>query len=486
MSESLRTAGEFDLLEATITSMGSGQSVDIKSLTNYFDIIENVFSTHLYGSIKVTDSTSILRKLPITGKELLTIRTKDFFGNEVTDVFFVYAMTDYGLVSEQDTNLASYTLHFCSREKFISDTNYVQKAYRNEIHGQVANIYNEFIAANEGGELNSSAKGFKQLVAQETSNKSTYVIPKYRPDDAIRFLAKRAKSDITPMQTYMYWETRDNYYFMTPQGSFATYANDFDRRIPSYYYNMAYNTAASEQDYMMSQIMSLNLNASFDTMGALKNGGYVNTVHELDFLNRSFIETIYDHADEIENTQNGMMPGNAKTYLRHDTNFVDQYLSSGPVTLVLKDYNSPGVAQESNSPSGAIRETQYYNELITKNQTNVFNLEENCVNLTVRGAFNLRAGGFINLVIPEFAVESTTQIYENEFYSGIYMLLAVTHRYEENNYYADCIASRAGLGSDPNQTSTRNRRVIDNNLSTYINIGDERLVDGINIRRGDN
>ena len=35
MSESLRTAGEFDLLEATITSMGSGQSVDIKSLTNY-------------------------------------------------------------------------------------------------------------------------------------------------------------------------------------------------------------------------------------------------------------------------------------------------------------------------------------------------------------------------------------------------------------------------------------------------------------------
>lgn len=448
MSE-LSPPGTYQIISAELQSLATGnRTIEFPSTFGYIEINESVFQTFIYGTIPIVDSTNMHKSLPITGSELLYLRLKDWNGDETFEMFFVFGMSNFKYASPNDSSVVEYTLHFCSREKFISDTADVKRAFHGPIHNQVESIYQDYYKNYDEDNLKYLPVPFKSIYAQETGNSSTYVIPNLKPDEAISFLARRAYSTQDNYQTYLFYETRDKYYFQTPQNAYLQSNAETGTQPIKYVYNLVYDAtdpSSAGLDSRMRQIVNVNINSKFNTMDSYKKGGYISKTTELDILNRSVKTTTFDFARDLQ--ENSFYHGDV--YLRHSAGFVNTYFQNAPNYLVVQDYLTPGMDPRENAASAILtrRDTQYYGELTTTNSAFYQNLAESSITITVRGARNIRAGRYIELEFP--SMRNSPEQLVDPYYSGKYMILTCKHRYEGNEYFCDLLVSRGGLPVDP-------------------------------------
>lgn len=467
--DQIRYAGTYDLLEANLRSMVTGQSRSIMGFFETFAIDESMYKTYISGTIKLVDAVNLHRSLPITGKEILTIKTKDYYGNERSEAFFVYAMSNYKMIGNADSNAYEYILHFCSREKFIMDLFDIKRAFNGYVHEQVQTIFRDYVQNydNEESGLSIPNIPFKSIKLQPTDNISSYCIPNYKADEAIRFLARRAHSSTDPSQTFLFWETRKRYNFGTPYYTYTMHVqenaspNDETRAgadtadpgavdtarladVPSFYYNPKSSNTSDDQNYLMKELLAIDLDVNFNTIAAHKGSGYISNATEIDILNRTPITTVYNHAEQLQANSTPF----GDVYLRHELNFINKYFTQAYNPLVIKDYISPAMVSQQESFDGTIvpsRDPQHYGELMTKNATIDYNMRESAISITVRGYNKLEAGRLIYLNIPDTVRPEE----KDKWYSGIYVILSATHVYEGSTYYCKLSISRGGISNSP-------------------------------------
>jgi hypothetical protein len=444
----VKIAGTYDLLTLTLASLTSGQSIGLKNTAHRFEIKESVDSTFLVGSITITDATGILKRLPITGNEILIIETQDYYGSVLKEAYKVFALSDFQYVSQQDQNLVRYTLHFCSREKFIADTFNVKRAYKGFIHNQALECFDEYITQYSDSELGRESFGvdFKGLTLQVTENEATYSIPNMKPDQAMDFFARRAYHSAYPAGVYKFWETRKGFHFLSLQGSEQAYRIRYKQSIPEYVYSTNFQNLPQLQDMKMKQILALGLNKNFNTIEAFKSGAYTSKVLELDVLNRTPIETRYNHVDELENNTGSTYTAlNGRLYSKQNLRTINAYYTDGPEYLVIKDYPSVGTDTSTASTadvSAAIRARQEYAENTVKRLAYSYELEQNKIELTLHGSWALFAGAYIKLSIP--SADHTESGEDDPVLSGYYLVHSCTHVYDGNEYSCKIIATRPG------------------------------------------
>ena len=451
MSEQVaaRLAGSYELLQLSIASLTTGRIESIRGLVHRLDIKESVNKTFITGTITVTDATDLLSRVPIQGNELLVVETKDYYGAILKECYKVFAISDYKYVSERDENLVQYTLHFCSREKFIADTMSVRRAFRGKIHEQALELYDQYIGTFEDSQLKGEGinVAFKGITVQETDGEHVYTIPNMKPDQALNFLAKRAYSADTPAGVFKFWETRKGFHFLSLQGSETAYKFRYNRQIPHFYYSTSFQNLPYLQDEKMKQIVGLGLNKSFNTADAFRRGGYTSRVVEVDILNRTPIETRYNHIDEVANNPGGTYKAlNSSISTKQTTSNVNAYFTEGPEFLVIKDYPSVGT-DTGTLPTAdvqrAIRSRQEYAENTVKRLAYNFQLEQNKIEVTVHGSYAVFAGAYIYLSIPPNTINAQSQS-EDSTVSGYYLVDTCTHVYDGNTYTCKLIATRPG------------------------------------------
>lgn len=436
----IKYAGTYDLLEANLISLSTG---NVQSVKNYFrtlTITESMYTSYISGTVRIVDARNLYKLLPITGKEILTFKTRDYYDNERTEAFFVYAMSNLEYVGTTDTNSVSYVLHFCSREKFISDCFDIKRKFSGLVHNQVALIYRDYIAQfdSEGSGLKVQGVPFKPLHLEQTDNSSSYVIPNYKPDEAINFLARRAHSNVNTSQTFMFWETRKSYNFGSPAWTYSA-TTAIDGEFPAFKYNPIIASESGDQNFLQREMYSVGLNGDFNTIDAHKNSGYISKAVELDINNRTPIETIYNHGQALDTAE-------GQLYLRHETGFINKYFAQAYTPLVIKDYLTPGI----NSSSGELsefptRDPQYYGELMAKNSAIDYNLRNNAFSVSVRGANNIEAGRVINISYPD----SSDPTIDDRWGSGPCIVLKASHVYDGDRYTCNLTVSRGGLSASP-------------------------------------
>ena len=427
---------------------GVARGESIKNLSHRIQISEDMNRGFLFGTVDVTDGTDIVSRLPITGNELLIFEHEDYYGLKATEAFFVFAISDFETVSDNDENLVKFKLHFCSREKFASDTVDIRRAFRGFIHEQAETIHAQYIEAFENSPvLRIEGIPFKGLQFDYTENDSVYAIPNMKPFQALNFLAKRAWSSERPAGVYKFWETRRALFFRSLEGTIQWFQGPygFNNRIPSFFYSTAFQDLPDQGNIKMQQILSLGLNKSRNNIQTHKRGGFTSRVIELDIMNRTPIETRYDHVDEMTNNSNyTYRAGNAELSPALTTDNVNAFYQEGPEFLVIKDYPSVGTEMATVSTAEAqraIRARQEYAENTVKHLAYGTALEENKIQVTVHGSFAIMAGGYINLQIPQFSGVSSDS--EN-IVSGNWLVQSCEHVYDGNAYRCEIVATRPG------------------------------------------
>ena len=436
MSET-KEAGRYSLDRFAIVSSFSDIDIDVSAEIKSWNVMESMDKAYIHGSVTVIDSNNIIKS--ISGKEELEIVYSDYFDEIKKERYFIYSVTDVRPVNEKDDQIIEFTLHFCSREKFISDSYRVQKAYNGTISKIVNDLYEDFYKQPQlswGSFKDVPAKTL--IVSEATEGEHNFVIPNMRPDEAMDFLAKRAFSRENSSMLFRFWETRDHFYFGTFE-DMIDIANDDTDTIPLFRYNMIKDTTPEAQRRLMSDLLSIDFGNKVDTMQDMKYGAYKMRVTELDILNKTPIVYEYNHLEEVDDV---FTP--TKTKLNHDQKFVDSYLSETQNFLTIKDYFSEGADGAILNPS--VRENMHYPEIFTTKSATKYHGKQNMITISTYGRnTNLFAGSLVQIELNEFKYNPLGKDRDVE-YTGLYVIESIEHSFDKFEYRTNMNLTMYGQG----------------------------------------
>jgi len=115
---SIGSPSEFEVKYVRILTQNSDEMIDITKMVNFIEIYESIYTPFMTVNVNITDSLSILSKLPIIGEEYveLDLGGKDGETGIRGQGFYVYKISDRIQISDK---AFAYTLHLISASAII-------------------------------------------------------------------------------------------------------------------------------------------------------------------------------------------------------------------------------------------------------------------------------------------------------------------------------------------------------------------------------
>jgi len=414
---------EYVELAKTISNWGISESMDSPFLTGYANILE---------------SANLLEQVPLIGEELIELTYEDFYGESATHYFFLYSIEDIGPASPINDRMMKYTVRFCSVAKLQGDQRSIRKSYnKTKISDIVDDIYNTFM-------LSDNPLYDKPIEIEETDGEQTLVIPNLKADAAMQFLSRRAYSVNNKSSLYRFFETREKYYFCTPEylvekyGDFGSKSEEEINRV-SFIYNTVEDNTGTGQQIAQQSVNDVGYGTKVDTFRDMKNGMYRRIVTELDPTTRTRIERQYDYTTEVQDKD---FPQKVK--ITHSDTFLDKYMAmhTAPEEYLLTDF--PQIGQNEGRDNMKRPYAHFYENYTAKPVVN-YHFERNALTMGINGRTSLYPGRVINLELYKFSntVEGTREIDHER--TGKYIVLSVGHMFNEDVYKQSLILTKGGL-----------------------------------------
>ena len=452
MSEDgLRQAGHYALKSFSIVGAG-GNKVDIRTLIHTFNIVESMSMGSVRGSAVVYDSNDLITQIPIKAEEFIEIIYEDYFGKELTEVYFLYSITDVGYAKEKSPDMMKYTLNFVSLGKLFSENSRVAKAYKptgasSTITDYVKELYDEFYSK----PVKEAKQPAKEIDVESTSGSQTYVIPRMTPEQAMYFFSRKAYSLTSKSQSFRFFENREKYYFATNEymaevvatggvgygagavdPRLAQAANISGKSIPVFTRNYAPDKSAERQEAAMYELIDIDFGVKTDTVDDINSGAYYRTSYEVDMINGTMNKFDYNHF--TYNEQGLKFP--------HEQAFVDQRINKPKERFIIKDYASAG------NPGGeAVSADKNYATLHNVKTSYFYHYQKNKVNATIYGRNTLFAGSVIDLFLTPHISDGQKAQDPDAERSGRYIVESVENLFFENTYTQKLVLSRSGIGA---------------------------------------
>ncbi len=442
----IKQAGHYELREFTLLNKSLNVERNMLGLVGSFNILESMNNGAIRGSATIFESYDILNEFPIRGQEFIKVTYADWFDNERTEYYFVYAVDNVSYGDEKNPSFVQYTLNFTSPYKFLSENAYLQRAYTESIAGtQLISDYatDAFDEYYQRPVQELFGKKLKFLIAEKTTNRQKLVIPKYSPEEAMNMFVRNAYSDenplnngMTPSQTFRFFEARDAFFFATNefmQQKAITSGTDnslIQRPVIDYKRNYAGSISADSQYSAMTEILDVNFGTRVNTIDTIAQGGYRRIVYEFNLLTMNIDSKSYDYTEE-ENHDPDLNP-------IHDKLFIREKMSREKEYHVFRDWSGPGV------PGGeGIRPDPHYSDLYTKKLAHFYNHNMNTLNVTVYGRNDIFAGSYINITLYKHAYQKTTE--EEERLNGMYLVESVNSVFDGNVFKQQLKLTRGGI-----------------------------------------
>ena len=288
-----------------------------KTIANW-GLNESIDSPFISGFAVINESDNILEDTPLVGEEEIELTYEDFYGESATQKFFLYAIEDIKPASSTNDRMMKYTVRFCSIQKLQGDQRSIRKSYNNtKISDIASDIYETFM-------LTGNKDYDKEIEIEETDGEQSLVIPNLRSDAAMQFLSRRAYSNKNKTSLYRFFETREKYYFCTPEYLVEKYGEidaETDAEInPLYFiYNTVEDNTGTGQRIAQQSVNDFSYGTKVDTFRDMKEGMYRRTITELDPSTRTRIQRDYDYTTEYQDKE---MPSKVK--LTHTQTFFGQ------------------------------------------------------------------------------------------------------------------------------------------------------------------
>lgn len=434
MTETKTNPGYYTLRSLVLQSVVGNRSdffdaaaLDISNMVPSISISTSIDQSAIMGSFRVHDSLGVLEKFPLRGEERASIVVIDSLENEVIFDVFLYKIDEVSVSDEND--VVYYTVHFLSYQGFQSGKYEIIKAFREKtITDIVTEIFNEYYLPRREARPSDFGANPNDRVS-ESSNKNIIIypgsdglvrctIPRLKPDEAMAFLSKRAYSELSPSNSYRFFENLRSYYFTTDEALYDT-ANQRNQIFQfTYVANIQKNQEGFEAH--MNNLSSLSNAKRVNTVDDMYSGTYRNKIFTLDILKRT-VNLNDPGYSYLENKGRYFGTESQNVEDRHTQEFADEYLNENiqKKFLLVKNYTD----EDTNSDAALYGNLSL--DMIASNRL-AFRKHIESILLTASGPgrLDITAGDVIDLYVPEINVDEPKR---NPQLSGKYIVKSVVY-----------------------------------------------------------
>ena len=412
--------------------------VELTKTISTWGLNESMSSPFISGFAVINESDNLLEDVPLIGEEEIELTYTDFYGESATHKFFLYAIEDIGPASSTNDRMMKYTVRFCSVSKLQGDQRSIRKSYNNTKISDIArDIYDTFI-------LTGNEDYDKEIDIEETDGEQSLVIPNLRADAAMQFLSRRAYSSKNKTSLYRFFETREKYYFCTPEYLVEKYGdieslNDDDKNPLYFIYNTVEDNTGMGQKIAQQSVNDFSYGTKVDTFRDMKEGMYRRTITELDPSTRTRIQRDYDYSTEVGDKE---FPSKVK--LTHTQTFLDTYMaaSTQPESYLLTDFPQIG---QSTGQQNMRKPYQHFYENYTAKPVVDYHFGVNSMSLEINGRIKLYPGRVINLELYKISntVTGTREIDHER--TGKYIVTEMVNGFNEDRFKQQIVITKGGL-----------------------------------------
>ena len=408
-----------------------------KTIVNW-GISESINSPFISGFAVINESGNVLEDVPLIGEEEIELTYTDFYGESATHRFFLYAIEDIGPASSTNDRMMKYTVRFCSISKLQGDQRSIRKSYNSTRISEIAqDIYDTFI-------LTGNNEYDKGIEIEETDGEQSLVIPDMRGDAAMQFLSRRAYSSKNNTSLYRFFETREKYYFCTPEYLVEKYgeieAENNDEINPLYFiYNTVEDNTGAGQRIAQQSVNDFSYGTKVDTFRDMKEGMYRRAITELDPTTRTRIKRDYDYSDE-----QGDKEFPSKVKLTHSQTFLDKYMAMNtqPETLMMTDFPQIG---QSRGKQDMKKPYQHFYENYTTKPIVDYHFGVNSLSMEINGRIDLYPGRVINLELYKFSNTVSGAREVDHERSGKYIVTDIASSFTGDLFKQQIVITKGGL-----------------------------------------
>ena len=408
-----------------------------KTIVNW-GISESINSPFISGFAVINESGNVLEDVPLIGEEEIELTYTDFYGESATHRFFLYAIEDIGPASSTNDRMMKYTVRFCSISKLQGDQRSIRKSYNSTRISEIAqDIYDTFI-------LTGNNEYDKGIEIEETDGEQSLVIPDMRGDAAMQFLSRRAYSSKNNTSLYRFFETREKYYFCTPEYLVEKYgeidAENDDEINPLYFiYNTVEDNTGAGQRIAQQSVNDFSYGTKVDTFRDMKEGMYRRAITELDPTTRTRIKRDYDYSDE-----QGDKEFPSKVKLTHSQTFLDKYMAMNtqPETLMMTDFPQIG---QSRGKQDMKKPYQHFYENYTTKPIVDYHFGVNSLSMEINGRIDLYPGRVINLELYKFSNTVSGAREVDHERSGKYIVTDIASSFTGDLFKQQIVITKGGL-----------------------------------------
>lgn len=403
--DKLTFAGDVKIDNCTLTSIASGNSLNITNQVLTIQVFEDLFSPFMSGNIIVKESLDILNALPITGQEWLDlhVRTPTFEDkDDIKGRFFVYKISDRDYVGERSI---VYKLHFISEYALKDASTIISKGYKGKISEIAEGILKEWVTEENIGEV------------EVTKNNTRYVSNFWNPSKNLNFLCNNA-INMNDSPSYLAFQNRNGFNFMSLQKMYTS------EEKQKFNYNfkgrevLPTGQAVRLIDNDYRRINTIELPDSFDNVYKMTKGAFASTLHSFDVVSKEYRQDLFQYRDKFK-SKNDPKWAHLNDYPLTPKK-MEEYFN--PKTSILTDFRQYGLFNE----YGDVSNFRVMQERISM----LIQSEGISIRIVVPGRTDYTVGQKVNVEImkPEpTSGEDDKEDQRDNTFSGNYIIAAINH-----------------------------------------------------------
>ena len=282
--------------------------MEIKGILFNLNLVEDIFTHNIVGSVVVYDMQDIRSLLPITGLEKLKLTLNSPGCRGYDHEFQIYKVDNVTEDPKKET-AQLYQIFFCSPELYRNNITTISKAYEGPVENAVLDI------------LRNDLKSNKKFFFEPTATNTKIVIPNLKPYDAIKLLAKNAvPSGFKNNSGYVFYEDATGFHFRSIASMMAMGGQDNAPALAKWAYAGVINSTTDNEkrpqikdiEKRMRSVIKAEYEKPVDTLANMNNGMYANQVIKHDAFNKTITTTNFDYlkeGDKQPHTEHGKESG---------------------------------------------------------------------------------------------------------------------------------------------------------------------------------
>ena len=432
----LNYAGDFRIKVVNILSYRKAEGtekafrVNLIPQTMAVNIVEDVTTPTLTGSIDVADGQDFRTLLPITGNEKLELhiftpgQEEIKFIEGTTDTLAVYKI-DKIRISGGTARQQIYRVHFTSREAIRNSITRISKAFEGPIENMVYEI------VQDKNYLDSR----KPIYLEPSATNSKFVIPNLKPFKTIKFLGDMTISQKYSNAGYLFYETTKGFNFRSFESLLAMSGTTARPVIEAYAMQPANLQNDKKEKDVVKDLQSPDSYSFEDvanTLEEVNNGLLANRLITNDIFNKKIETTDYDYHENFgsffhtEHDNEGNRSD--QKFLRPLTQIDDtgKTLSDYPLSKLMSVVETAKVHDEYEFP--------FSRNILPIKISQRAQMANFHLLMTVPGQTRMNCGNMISFALPEqrpIPHDSPQQL--NPYYSGRYLILTLKHKFDVVN-----------------------------------------------------